>query len=122
MVKLQDGRIIRRHQDHLRIRKNYSTDQDMSNPVLSEEQESSSLDMPIHWPEQTLVQPEPATSEEPTTGNLPTQPSDTAIPELPAEPEPTPPQVGGHTPTTPPRKVYPRRERKPPDWYDGKRT
>ena len=91
MVKLQDGRIIRRHQDHLRN----STYQELSNPVLSEEQESSSFDMTIHLPEQTMVQPEPATSEEPMTENPPAQPSDTAIPELPSEPEPTSPQVGG---------------------------
>jgi len=131
MVQLPDGRIIRRHQDHLRICRN--DDQDVSEQAPAVEQsdfselpvvEDMPLDIPVgsqNIPSQPISGTDvnmPATDVEVPTVNPETPETRETIPQ---EDSPTG-EVATPSQSTPPRKVYPRRERKPPVWFDGRKT
>lgn len=126
MVKLQDGRLIRRHQDHLRIRRHDSPSLVTPEVVVDKEAELCPLDdESITIPDPITEEPEPQPVVE--VDSPPTSlESNSNSPSAGSAVDERTSQGAGHpsTPTpapVPPRKSYPRRDRRDPDWFDGKR-
>ena len=134
MVRLGDGRIIRRHQDHLRIRKNdieIVSDPEMEGVTRKEaEVPSDNLLDTLIQPSTSSIETEPGGESSNNPDNTETESDSTGEP--PTDHEVvvdtgtlSPPTSEGTTvmpQQTPLKKTYPKRNRHPPDWYDGKRT
>ena len=134
MVRLGDGRIIRRHQDHLRIRKNdieIVSDPEVEGVTCKEaEVPSDNLLDTLIQPSTSSIETEPGGESSNNPDNTETESDTTGEP--PTDHEVvvdtgtlSPPTSEGTTvmpQQTPLKKTYPKRNRHPPDWYDGKCT
>ena len=125
LVRLDGNRIVRKHLDHLRRRVSSGG---TTTVAPHPEVELEAPPMPIAAHPTASVQPNLDSSgdqSEPPSGvagedaspvREPENPSAIAVPPDIA-PEATPDAVSMGTSLTPPRKSYPTRDRKPPDWY-----
>ena len=133
-VSLESGHVVRRHQDHLRIRRNApavepeavleeDVEQDMEqdlDPVVP--------DVPLPVAIQPSIQPSDQPSAQPRdqpSGATPlTEPAEVRVEETPVTERPgasssTPIPASARSPA---RKEYPKRNHQQPDWLDRKRT
>ena len=108
LVKFQDGRLIRRHQDHLRRR------------VPNDESEKAvSDDIPEIMIDSDTSPPENDQTEDPTdTDTTSAADSNTSgtIGDSVTTGDTASPQTSPNSSGVP--KTYPKRQRKPPDWFD----
>ena len=118
LVKLADGRMIRRHQDQVRIRK-----ADLEPPRVSGATSTELLPTLLegHGVEEETSNPPPSvpseTIVEPTVETLSNEPESVPVKKDNEKSHPVSP-----TTSPPARKFYPQRERKKPDWLDGPRN
>ncbi len=109
---------MRRHQDQLRIRKGPKNCPQPEPVAESSSETTLPEDVPLDLPEPTQNRSESSSSSMDTetspADNTPTakQLSEPVI-ERSSVPE---------SPVSPLRKVYPKRNQKPPNWFDGERT
>ena len=118
LVKLVSGQIIRRHQDHLRVRHH-----NLSEEASSDQRERVEVDIDTSC--EVTASSDHAIIIEPTTERAVTEPANTARPSTDTN---SPVEQATETPATPapptvrtPAKVYPKRSRAQPDWFDGPR-
>ena len=133
VVKLPDGRVVRRHQDHLRRRRsrNEPAVEPQSTPALEEPSSDSEPDIPVEdsplLPGSAgTVSPVNGDSQESATGDGQSGETTGSIEEPVDEHVPEPPEssdtntrssVANTQPTTESAKVYPGRRRKPPERF-----
>ena len=133
VVKLPDGRVVRRHQDHLRRRRsrNEPAVEPQSTPALEEPSSDSEPDIPVEdsplLPGSAgTVSPVNGDSQESATGDGQSGETTDSIEEPVDEHVPEPPEssdtntrssVANTQLTTESAKVYPGRRRKPPERF-----
>lgn len=120
LIQLEDGRLIRRHQDHIRVRRNEGTSVArpvQTQPPLSEELPPCPDLVPVEAETATPVAAKPVkvTASQPEPEKIPEE-QETRQSEIHPSPD-----VPLPSPATPRVKQYPSRVRKPPDWFDGPR-
>ena len=120
-VSLESGHVIRRHQDHLRIRRNAQEglESELVAPETVPAQDLELPDVPLVVAEPPSVLTPPVESEEPTD----VQATEESL-ETENTPEVRTTADNAATPIvhSPLRKEYPKRDRQKPDWLDGPRT